>query len=523
MSPQDRDDPLPAAADADMTDSVEVRVSLGSSAFRRACVEELTWAGKMTFLQDVDMVHRQPGWIDALREAGAFSVHVSPADRRPGLVEREDEAIARLALAMTRHAEVARVDRLRKDPVTGDLLSGMQHRASTVIWSPGLRLAFQSVVAEFLVQADPVSRDCAEAEHLGVLAFHANAALLLAAACAGGDAATAHALVSRFPSAARLPLSVALLHGQVTHAQSSDKMTAPMLAVFYNQRVVLESFPAEVWSPLERVYLPYGSAYKALTLQPCSLALSVPSMLALGSDAVTRCHPHTAAFFFDRFVARAQAIDPDGVTPLDRQERTAMVECSAAVISGAHSCLAEYLPALARSGVLRELANDLVATAASHLNVPALEAMRPGLDWSVLQGASFPPWAAMNHSAGAPAKTGRSNIDVATMLGHWCVEDGHGHMLAEVRVKHDGNDFPVGWWLIATGATDLLVMALERGMDPKPATLASIADGVGPHMGAIVRSFAAQEVLRNIIDSGELDAGRPAPRAAAAPYLRGHC
>lgn len=470
-------------------------VAVGSPEFFRESVARMPAGARLGILDAPEDLQKEGFWIDALREAGVFSLqgHKDPAS--PRIVKMESPAIMRLTLALTWPNVRPSVN---IDPVTGDELFDNQVNCRRVEWTASVREGFGRVVDDFIASTPT------QGPHWKEDAFTRNAALLLAAACAGGDLTAAEKLQKKFPESAMVPLSSAMLHFDqglpVQELAEQFFVSAPALAVTNNNPDVLRMLSSHGWAPLEPIMWNKTTEWKREGLaDPHGYSIKASGFAeALHDDRYPMdwAWPSTIEFFLDAYVK---------AKPSERrsQEQTLGGIAVSAIEGNNHENL---VGPMKRSGLLELMAGDLIPAAAESRAVDALKLMRQSIDWRSYDDNDFLPWLAYRGTSTNFVKATPQQENAALAIANLMVEDGFSNLLTEGRENDQGSSTYVIHRFARGGHKELVLLALEHGHDPQAkgpggdTTLSCSIESGHEELTSLIRSHMARKVALEVID-----------------------
>lgn len=439
----------------------------------------------MDLISNAEVLRAQPAWIDTMRAMGEFGVMAHGwGQGRLKLADDQNPAVATLVWALT-------------DP--GERAEGAPPRR--VSWTPDMAQAFKRVVQDFLSEA------AAKPHYPQQDLFVGNGALLLAAACAGGDADSAVRLMQAVPGCVSAALSQRLLHGE---DDRHGGIAAVMLAVRHGQLDVLRAMADAGWDPLGTVdwhfsddFIPFGSAFDG---DPRGFL----EVLEQGVSWAREAPAEVLRFFFE---AVLRAIGEEEEPAASVQQALVSLSTLAGWVCD-NTDGEEIRQPLIDSGVMAQLAPGLAGRAAAGGDLELLRVMRGHFAWDDDKGEEFVPlkaWTSVDNL------TDERRLDVTMKLVRWCIEDGAADVLTDVFVDPDGKSNCHALHFARTGCSPVMMLLLERGLEPgalaaQGLDIAAAAEEAGhPDVAALVRSFDARRQAHRLIDA--LGHGTCAPMA----------
>lgn len=485
-------------------------VEVGSLAYFQACVAEVPWTMRIGYLAEVEMIRRRPLWLEALRLSGLFQQR--DIDRPPkdeGEVDlAPDESIdtpvgaSKAIAALTQFMTTVHKSTypIMRDPRSGAALTPVQQQAKTLVWGEQMQATFKGIVADFLTNIKPGSaQDC----------DNANAALLLACACAGGDARSACDLFAHFPESVCTPIEVNLLRS----AFHSDRtgLAAPLLAAQYNHIHVLQALQHAGWDPLTPLQWIDNSQWQWDSTQHDQAPCFVRGAFKLLDDNVFTTelwHPSTVGFFLDAIKsANAQTLSP-GV-------RSAFNGFLCQTVQGtvADRDWRPLYPVLKSSGSFVDNCNTILARVVQCGNLDVLEHLRETIDWRLHSGAKFVAMHLFDGNCAFFNSSFLTKDELSLKLIQWCIADGCVDTLMAPHLDDRGQLTHIAHTLAENSASASVLALLEAGLNvdtckhdgDKRVSLLQTAENAGHYqLASMVRSFAVKRTIETLFDSGEL-------------------
>lgn len=364
-----------------------------------------------------------------------------------------------------------RFKRCDSDPDTGETLTDgfavLEHRSHQAYLD-----VFKRVIKQFVESVPLVLQGN------GALTFEANAAILLSMAIANGDKESAHALCIAAPRAYNTPLRT-----QLVNSASGDNnawMTPVYMAYYCSHVGMLELFRAHGWTPQEVVRfrtVPHTGDKSALLGQASIDRDSTKTMAEqFGDDffrngVKSRLTPGFIRMMFNA-VKEAPGQWCDGQGEVLRQ-----IAVKYATQTDYHSGR-ELMQVFDDLGAFDGNIHDLLLQAAKRTDRQILERFRDRIDWSLFTREDFLP--VIVCQALWVGDEPEMVAKLVTDLCHWCIEAGHGDMLANPNRGFDqmgeprptSDESKAAWHpypvhlFAAGGITSAVILALEQGANP---------------------------------------------------------
>lgn len=508
--------------------------------FHKACLHRLPLTLRLGVLRD-PMAIKEPGWIDAARELGMFSMlNLSPHETKKtawssaALHPMEQVGLAALVGSLV-EPNTSPMGLSLSDPHNGDQLPARSDDDLHLEWSAGVTRAFRRVLSDFAMDhataTSSFRRQPAKSwspENRATHAqFEANAAMLLAAACAGGDTEGVRLIVQDFPRAIHTPLTTRAMNGGASPWDQHCTVSPAMLAARHNRLEVLDLLVQLGWDPLGPIHWRNnvashpksfaGPNNRSVVTRDANDAFAALSMTLIDTDD---WRPSTVEFFLKAFNRQSSADRPqarlDAIATLSRE-----------IISDQREGL---LPAFLRQDMFSLNPATNAISAASNCREDVLEALRHDIDWSRHAGADFLPHLVIV-SAVPASGTGKGATAPREALAHklstWCIDDGRADLVIgshaayqtpnerAVSPTHDN---------AALGLNSLVLLALEHGADPnekhsgtgRTVIEAALAQG-HQDTAHLIRSFQARQAMMSALQDQEDVLAATTPRFGTPP------
>lgn len=450
---------------------------------------------KIDILNCPGTLEAHPMWLTAMVKGDYFTDIFQRAGNLNGeldvrFIVGEEPSIAALVWSLTTWTKPAVIPENYDNPMAGKDEMGYS-LAKYSRQPPEIKLAFSQIVSEFLrVSAEKGPHremelfNSPNLEQDPSVFWHSQAALLMCAACAGGDAVSARALFKAFPDVTRN-----MVHSKLARFKSnaaSISITPIWMAAKFNQFELLESLRSDGWEPSEKILTGKRKVLyedgDATAGRDQLVGLNFFEFAKVSDDVASQFRRFEALvfkFFTKHFLSKPEA---SGFKDSDVLEFVGKAVTGQSTQTICHVMLF--------SGMFRHFGNELIKSAALEDDADIVKAMLPSVHWPDHIGKELPLFKPSG------SQDGRS---LALAMAKDCVAKGHLDILLSPGMSGGGDKekVSVSHHFAKAGHAGMISFLVEQGLDPNTKSIAK-----GQTLIEVAQQFNRHEVA-NFLRSHE--------------------